>query len=413
MSTRPVRFLHASDLHLEAPVYCTGERTPEALRERLLEAPYQAAKRVFQAALDESVDFVVLAGDVADTRLAGPRAFLFLQEQFARLAEQKIDVYWARGGVDTHSPWPSNQAFPTNVVIFSSTGIDQHVFHSDGEPLARLIGASGTGSSRALVDQFSADATGLFTVGVAYGSFGRESLPAGRVNYLALGGQHAMRALAGPPRAAHYCGTSQGRSPAESGPHGCTLVEVDYDGNLHTRQIETDTIRWVEIPLTFDTEPSDEQLERRANEALDLAIDRAGGRDLLVRWQFDTSATVAARLRHSGAVVNFEQRFRQRYGDRSPAAWTVSADLLAAAGPAQELHDQETLLGDFLRLLDNYETEQQPLDLSEYLSEAQRQGELAAVARLTDPTTRGRVLATAAQLGTELLSPHPPARRKE
>ena len=79
------RFIHASDFHLEAPVYGLAE-APEPLREVLLEAPYRAANNVFDAALRHEVDFLVLAGDVVAPEAAGPRALIFLRDQFALLA---------------------------------------------------------------------------------------------------------------------------------------------------------------------------------------------------------------------------------------------------------------------------------------------------------------------------------------
>jgi hypothetical protein len=47
----------------------------------------------------------------------------------------------------------------------------------------------------------------------------------------------------------------------------------------------------------------------------------------------------------------------------------------------------------------------QPLDLAALLAERHRSGELAALARVADPAARRRVLAEAAALGVELLSP--------
>ena len=50
------------------------------------------------------------------------------------------------------------------------------------------------------------------------------------LNYWALGGEHDRRTLLSGPVAAHYCGTTQGRRPGESGPRGCMLVQIDETG---------------------------------------------------------------------------------------------------------------------------------------------------------------------------------------
>ena len=84
MSTRPFRFVHASDFHLEQPLMGVAE-VPDHLRELFLDAPFAAAKKVFDAALTEDADFVVLSGDILNTSDTGPSAPLFLVEQFARV----------------------------------------------------------------------------------------------------------------------------------------------------------------------------------------------------------------------------------------------------------------------------------------------------------------------------------------
>src|SRR5688500_16143497 len=105
MSAGPFRFLHAAGFHLEQPLYGVGE-LPDHLRELFLEAPYLAAERVFESAVAQAVDFVVLVGDLLDPDLTGPRGPIFLLEQFARLHERGIAVYWAGRLADEADVWP-------------------------------------------------------------------------------------------------------------------------------------------------------------------------------------------------------------------------------------------------------------------------------------------------------------------
>ena len=66
-----LRLVHASDLHLEQPLYGLAE-IPDHLRDLLIHAPYHAAEQVFETALAEDADAVLLAGDVLDVDRAGP-----------------------------------------------------------------------------------------------------------------------------------------------------------------------------------------------------------------------------------------------------------------------------------------------------------------------------------------------------
>src|SRR6185295_8010552 len=130
MPRGPFRFLHASDLHLEQPLHGFPS-APDHLRRLCIDAPYLAAERVFDAALKEDVAFVLLAGDVVNLTTAGARAVCFLQEQFERLAQRKIHVYWAGGECDSPEHWPNSLHWPENVTAFPAGRVQEIVFQRE------------------------------------------------------------------------------------------------------------------------------------------------------------------------------------------------------------------------------------------------------------------------------------------
>jgi len=91
---------------------------PDHLREAFLESPYLAAKRVFETALSEGVDALLLSGDIVQLDRAGPRAIVFLTEQFRRLTDHGIVVYWAGGQIDPPDAWPPTATLPESVTVF-------------------------------------------------------------------------------------------------------------------------------------------------------------------------------------------------------------------------------------------------------------------------------------------------------
>src|SRR5262245_12489734 len=114
MSQRPFSFLHAADLHIDRPLAGVSD-APAPLVDLFVDAPLKAAERIFDAAIDQQVDFVVLSGDVIDEAEAGPREWLFLVDQFERLAERKISIYWCGGASDSRCDWPTYVSWPRNV----------------------------------------------------------------------------------------------------------------------------------------------------------------------------------------------------------------------------------------------------------------------------------------------------------
>ena len=120
MSRQPIRFLHSSDWQLEKPLGGVPE-VPSELREAFLDAPYLAAERVVQAAIDQHVDFVVLTGNLLPIETASPYTFEFLLRQFQRLSEQEIPVYWLGGQHDDLDLWPAQLDLPAHVKLFPVT----------------------------------------------------------------------------------------------------------------------------------------------------------------------------------------------------------------------------------------------------------------------------------------------------
>lgn len=407
MAQRPFRFVHASDLHLERPLHGLAE-VPDHLRKAFLEAPFRAAERVFETALAEQAEFVVLAGDVLHAELAGPHGTLFLVEQFERLRQHGIAVYWAGGEVDPPEAWPSAVPLPANVHVFSSAHPEEHTHHHHGEALAHLIGVSRQRGRKLRAAHLAPAASGLFSIAVVYGSPEREAMSNGPVSYWALGGRHRRDTPFESPRAAHHPGTPQGREPAETGPHGCTVVEVDADGRAHLRFVPTDVMRWRHERVTVDAETTKDDLARVLHERLQSLAASTTGIDLLVSWSITGQGRSLAALRHGALPGELLSSLQAASGHASPAAWSVALEVDPTAPLPEEWYEQNTLLGDYLRTVREIESpadssDVPPLDVRHYLSERQAAGELAEAVRLDDQHVRRRVLEQAAALGADLL----------
>ena len=141
MPSRTFRIVQASDIRLEQPPHGLAD-TADHLTEPLVESTYRAAAAVFDLALAEDVDFVVLAGHLVEPEVAGPRGPTFLAEQFSRLAARGIRVYWATAPNDGRRNWPITLTWPDNVHVFDSLRVERLVHARSGEPLCVLIGRS-------------------------------------------------------------------------------------------------------------------------------------------------------------------------------------------------------------------------------------------------------------------------------
>lgn len=403
MAERSFRFLHAGDWHLERPAHGLAE-APEHLRSLLIELPYRAAEKVVDAALAERVDFLVLAGDLLDVSLAGPHGPLFLSEQFARLERRGIPVYWASSRLDAPEHWPIGCRLPANVHRLVRNRQETHVYERDGQPLAWLTVMPHAELERPRLRGVPLEREELRHVVVAHGEFSLDALPE-RVDYFALGGRHARETLREADDVAHYPGTTQGRSFAEPGLHGCTLVQVTPFAPPRLSFIPTSALVWHEETIEIDEGTTRERLERLIRErtaALSVAHPEC---EQWIRWTVHGSGPLIRRLRSGVLASDIVGTLRQQFGHTRPAVWTESLRVRAADTVGAAV-DEETLLGEYLRELRSWRyNETRPVDLRAYLSEHVEADELRAAALLDAPSARQSLLGEAAALGVDLLGP--------
>jgi DNA repair exonuclease SbcCD nuclease subunit len=406
MSHRPFRFVHASDFHLETPLEGVAE-VPDHLREPLIDAAYTAAGRVFDAVLAEEAEFLVLSGDILHPPHTGPRGPLFLSEQFARLAQRQIPIYWATGGVDPPEVWPGVIPLGEQVHLSARGRVTEFVHRRDGVPLARVLlaGRDGNRALRAGDFELSTIDAGLYCLAAAHGTVETAALALSGIDYWALGGRHDRSTLCSSPPMVHYAGSPQGRRPEEAGPHGCTLVQVDENGQSRTHLAPTDAIRWLSQRVVIDEATGRDGLESLLRQRLHTLLEDTPKLDLMVSWTVAGSGPLVAQLRRGKLAGELLAALRSEHGFASPAAWSVSLEVEPLAGLPSEWFEQETIRGDLLRAIRQLEMNHaEPLELEGYLAEAHLAGALAAAAAMPERAVRQAVLREAAWLGVDLLS---------
>ncbi|HBT76732.1 MAG TPA: hypothetical protein DEB39_07355 [Planctomycetaceae bacterium] len=422
----PFRFIHASGLRLEQTIEGVSN-LPPSLEERLLDISYRAAERVFEAAIMERVDFLVLSGDILDPLRTGPPGPLFLIGQFEKLEAEGIDVYWVGGEFDSPEDWPPGFTLPENVHLFSGDDIREYVVHRNGDALARLIGIRRKRQGRRLqTAELAPDAADLFTIVVANGSVDPEGLSERRIHYWALGGKSHRQTYYGNrtktaktgnekpakgfkdgtanetkpdknhplPYIVHYPGAPVGRNPDETGVYGVTLVEVPEDGEPLLTLIPTAPLRWIEETVRLEPDDDTEQLSsklreriksyrsdqnkthRHGGEVADIRLSREGAAvieaaadyDLVIRWTVEgANGTLAHHLRRGTLSADLLSELRGVYAKEesdAPLLWSLSIELPTSDTLHAGQYEQKTILGDYLRLARHHQQHpEEPIDL--------------------------------------------------
>lgn len=260
-----VTFIHAADLHLGAPF--RGLRAlSDAWADRLLSAIPESYDRVIEAAIDNDVDFVVMAGDIFDSARASYADYLRFFEGLGRLDEAGIPVYLCTGNHDPFTSWKQDFfAFPPNTTMFAADKPSFEVFERDGEPLV-LLGGRGYYNQTWPFDQDIAEgvsrpaaeaATGAhdapFAVGVLHTGLNLDhtkaptdpaALMRAGMNYWALGHIHKRYCYPEDDPMLVFSGCIQGRDINETGERGIFKVTLTEGAPNQLEFIPTASVVW-------------------------------------------------------------------------------------------------------------------------------------------------------------------------
>lgn len=406
MLSRPVRFIHSGDFHLDQPLHGAAE-VPDHLRELFRDAPFRAAERVFDAVLAQRAEFLVLAGNLLEAKSTGPRGTLFLVRQFERLQAAGVAVYWAGGQTDPPEDWPAEIPLPDNVRVFPSGRSELWTHSSDDAPPVRIVGQSQRRRKLRAADFAEAGAGPAdgFSVAVAHAEADPAAVEPAAISYWALGGRSSRKTLPGKGRSAHYAGSPQGRSPKQAGPHGCTLVELVAGKKVQLSSVACDAARWhaERIEVAAGTTLAD--LESRLHERLQAVQAANAGVDLLVTWHVQGEGRALVDLRRGTRAADVLQGLRRQFGYSRPAAWSVALEIEPPPAALLSAGEQPTLRNEFLRVAAQFfEDDDEKLDFGKFLAPLQAGDEAEQLLEVSGPAARDRVLRQAAALGMELLS---------
>ena len=248
-----LKFIHAADIHLDSPLLGL-ERYEGAPFEEIRGATRRAFENLVQFAITETVDFVLIAGDLYDGDWKDAGTGLYFVKQMARLREARIPVFLIAGNHDAQNKMTRELRFPANVTVFASNK-PETVFL---EPLNVAI----HGQSYAIADtrlnlaeSYPKPVRDAFNIGLLHtcgtGTPDHESyapctlplLTGMGYQYWALGHVHTAQALSEDPPIV-FPGNVQGRHIRETGPRGCLLVSVDEHHRITREFVPLDVLRW-------------------------------------------------------------------------------------------------------------------------------------------------------------------------
>jgi DNA repair exonuclease SbcCD nuclease subunit len=302
---RAMKFIHAADLHLDSPLVGLA-RYEGAPAEELRGATRKALGNLVSLAIEERVQFVLIAGDVYDGDWRDYNTGLYFATQMSRLRQANIPVYLIRGNHDAGSQISRQLRLPDNVQELPTSA--PRTIRLD----ELRVAIHGRGFATAAVTEdlsagYPCPIPGWFNIGMLHTSAGGRpghenyapcaaaDLVRKGYDYWALGHVHQREVLHEDPWIV-FPGNVQGRHIREPGAKGCSLVEV-VDGRVaRVTHRPVDIVRWAECAVDAAGAHDEAELLERLAAALRAAASAADGRFLAARVVFSGATTAHALL---------------------------------------------------------------------------------------------------------------------
>jgi DNA repair exonuclease SbcCD nuclease subunit len=362
---RAIRFVHASDLHLDATfggVDATDAKVAGALERSTLDA----LDRVVQLCIDREVDFLVLAGDLYNSADHSLRAELAFQRAMRRLADADIGAFVVRGNHDPADGWSAGLELPGSVVVFPADRVERREVIRDGEVVCAVYGRSFP--TRQVTENlalgFSREDGDPFAIAVLHANVGQregwdnyapcsvDDLRAAGMDYWALGHIHVAGRVSGNPPAV-YPGSTQGLDPTEEGPRGCYVVHLDEDGAIE-EFVETSSVRWRGLEVDTSELEGIDGLRSALEESCAEVRDSSGGRPTIVRVGLTGRSSIHSQLSRPGVISDLTADLRQEQLELDPWIWVDRLrDRTRPVLDLDEILGEEGLRGDLARLARN------------------------------------------------------------
>lgn len=376
-----LRFVHAADLHLDSPFRGIRNEAPEHVADTLRRATFEAYDNIIDLCLREQVDALLVAGDIYDGADRSLRAQLKFVDGLRRLDAAGIRSFVCHGNHDPLNGWEARLDLPPGCVRFGPQVTGEPVF-ADEPQRAMVYGisypqrvvtenlsvyfrepiSSGPGTSTGSNPSSGLVSSG-FVVGLLHANVGGNTahdnyspcsvsdLADAGVDYWALGHVHTRQVLREERPAVVYPGNPQGRHPAETGPRGVYLVEVDDHGGIGLEFRPVDMVRWEALQIGITDMETEQELLDSVDRAVEDCAESADGRPVVYRLSLTGRGKLNSWLRQGETAAEIRERLNERFANSRQWLWCERAQAdTASAVDRQEAALREDFAGDLARL---------------------------------------------------------------
>lgn len=268
-----ISFLHIADVHLGSPLVASSEEKQKEINTAIENALMQ----VVSVAIENEVDFIVIAGDLFDGRITNASLAAKFVDIMSPAGVHKIHTFVLWGNHDAEGK--HNLSFNDSEYLHFFNSSSPQTFTIDDKNIA-LHGQSF--ASQVVVENLAANypskKEGAYNIGVLHTSLdGREGhdtyapcslqdLKNKEYDYWALGHIHKREVVNDARPTVIYSGNLQGRHSKESDDKGCYLVKIDEQHNVTPQFIPISKIIFLRESINIDSVESEEVVVQKIRE---------------------------------------------------------------------------------------------------------------------------------------------------
>ncbi len=299
------KFIHTADIHLDSPLKGL-EVHEDAPVEEIRGATRRAFDNLIDLAIEEEVDFILIAGDLYDGDWKDYNTGLFFSARMGRLSKSGIKVFIVSGNHDAASQLTKTMPLPDNVTIFSPKK-PECVKLDDLGVIIHGQSYSYRAVTENLASQYPQYDSSYFNIGLLHTSLtGREGhedyapctlddLKSKGYDYWALGHIHKREIIFKEPWIV-FPGNIQGRHIKETGVKGASLVSVEDGRIIKVEELELDVLRWAVCQVDLSECETFEKIYDVVRQALEQDLDQVDGKPLAIRLVLTGSCPVHGKL---------------------------------------------------------------------------------------------------------------------
>ena len=364
-------FLHAADIHLDSPLKGLSGQEGNAA-ERIRNATRAAFEQLVSQAIEEKVDFVIIAGDLYDGDWRDFKTGLFFAGQIGRLNGSDIPVFLLYGNHDAESQLTKQLDLPDNVHVFGARRPETFRLN---ELNVALHGQSFRQRDVVdnLVPNYPSPLPGAFNIGVLHTGLGGmgghanyapcsiDDLVNKGYDYWALGHVHKAEVLRQRPHIV-FPGNLQGRHVRETGAKGACLVTVEDNEIIDLKSVSYDVVRWAVLSVPLDGVDSIGNVFDRIRDELESAVaNESDGRLLVCRIVLRGRTEVHPQLVTSWDKILAEAR-ASALGLGDEVAWVEKVIIATEATlDVQTLARREDAIGELQLMLEDASSDEELL----------------------------------------------------